>query len=255
MMKIIILAGKGQSTTFLYNALKDEFDIVAVIIEEKVSSKKLIKARIKRLGFFRVFNQILFQSTISKILLYSSKKRIVEIKNKYNLSSKSIPEKKVINVSSVNSSESIENLKKIKSDIIIVNGTRIITNKVLKSTKTRFINTHVGITPFYRGVHGAYWALVAKDTENCGVTIHEVDQGIDTGSIIKQERIKISKNDNFATYPFHQYGVSIVPMKETLNEIKNDTLILQNKPSQKGKLYYHPTFTGYIYNRILKGIK
>lgn len=254
-MKIIFLAGKGQSTTFLYNALKDEFDIEAVLIEEKVEPRKLIKGRIKRLGYFSVFNQLLFQITISKILSYFSKKRVEELKLKYNLISKPIPQHKIINVSSVNSEESIKCLKDLNADVVIVNGTRIISSKVLKSTKAKFINSHVGITPFYRGVHGAYWALVAKDTENCGVTIHEVDQGIDTGLVFKQERIIVSRKDNFTTYPYHQYGVSIVPMKEVLNDIKNNLLNYQKKSSEKGKLYYHPTFTGYLYHRIFNGVK
>ncbi len=254
-MKIIFLAGKGQSTVFLYNALKDDFNIAAVLQEDRVDSKKLIKGRIKRLGYISVFNQLLFQTIISKILFYFSKNRIEKLKLKYSLSSTPIPEQKIINVSSVNSEECITNLKNFDADVIIVNGTRIISKKVLESTKAKFINTHVGITPFYRGVHGAYWALVAKDTNNCGVTIHEVDQGIDTGSILRQERITISKKDNFTTYPYHQYGVSVAPMKAVLNDIKNNTLVKQKKAPHKGKLYYHPTFTGYLYNRIFKGVK
>ena len=254
-MKIIFLAGKGQSTVFLYNALKDDFDIAAVLLEDRVDSKKLIKGRIKRLGYLSVFNQLLFQTTISKILSYFSKKRIEELKLKYNLTSDPIPQHKIINISSVNSKESMDYLQDLNADVVIVNGTRIISNKVLKSTKAKFINTHVGITPFYRGVHGAYWALVAKDLENCGVTIHEVDQGIDTGSILKQERITVSQKDNFVTYPYHQYGAAIAPMKAVLYNIENNMLTKQKKASQKGKLYYHPTFTGYLYHRIFNDVK
>lgn len=254
-MKIIFLAGKGQSTTFLYNALKDDFDIDAVILEDSVSSKKLIKGRIKRLGYLSVINQLVFQTIISKTLIFFSKNRIEELKLKYNLVSNPIPQPKIIDVPSVNSEVSINSLRKLDADIIIVNGTRIISKKVLKSTKAKFINTHVGITPFYRGVHGAYWALVAKDKENCGVTIHEVDEGIDTGSILKQERIAVSKQDNFSTYPYHQLGVAIPLMKSVLTDFKNNRLIKQQKSSAKGKLYYHPTFTGYWYHRIFRGVK
>jgi methionyl-tRNA formyltransferase len=74
----------------------------------------------------------------------------------------------------------------------------------------------VGITPEYRGVYGAYWALLNNDVENCGVTIHKVDKGIDTGALIKQAVIQIGNRDNFKTYPVHQYGVAIGLMKQTL---------------------------------------
>jgi folate-dependent phosphoribosylglycinamide formyltransferase PurN len=72
-------------------------------------------------------------------------------------------------------------LKAINPDLVIVNGTRIISKKVLSSINSKFVNIHVGITPKYRGVHGTYWALVNNDVENSGVTVHFVDEGIDTG--------------------------------------------------------------------------
>jgi len=254
-MKIIFLAGKGQSTLFMYNALKDSFSIDKVIIEDDISIVKIIKGRIKRFGFFKVINQLLFQLTISKLLKSLSKKRITALKKHYKLFVEPIPEEKRIKVSSVNDSECITAIKKINPDVIIVNGTRIISSKVLESTSALFINTHVGITPQYRGVHGAYWALVSNDKENCGVTVHKVDKGIDTGEIVKQYVIEISKPDNFTTYPFHQYGVAIDLMKSTLNDIKNNNFKTFKKENVESNLYYHPTFSGYLYNRLFKGVK
>ena len=53
---------------------------------------------------------------------------------------------------------------------------------------------HAGITPQYRGVHGGYWAVVNNDPEHCGVTIHFVDKGIDTGgNQTKCERSELLK--------------------------------------------------------------
>ncbi len=254
-MKIVLLAGKGESTLFMYNAISEFFPIEKVIIEEKISTKKLIEIRIKRLGFIKVINQLLFQIIISKVLTYTSKKRRQFLKEYYNLSEKSIEEGKITYVSSVNDLECIKILKDFNPDIIIVNGTRIISNKVLQSTSALFINTHVGITPQYRGVHGAYWALVKDDKENCGVTIHKVDKGIDTGDLIKQATIDITEEDNFTTYPLHQYGVGIDLMKETVVDFQSNKFNTFKKENVNSNLYYHPTFSGYLYNRIIKGIK
>jgi methionyl-tRNA formyltransferase len=254
-MKIIFLAGKGEGTLFMYNALKDNFPIDRVIIEDKMSSMKIIKGRIKRFGYFKVMNQLLFQLTVSKLLRFLSKKRIAVLKKHYKLLDEPISVEKILNVSSVNDFECIEAIKELNADVIIVNGTRIISSKVLESTSALFINTHAGITPQYRGVHGAYWALVSNDKENCGVTVHKVDKGIDTGEIVKQSTIEISKPDNFITYPFHQYGVAIDLMKATLNDIKNNNFKSFKKENVKSNLYYHPTFSGYFYNRLFKGVK
>jgi folate-dependent phosphoribosylglycinamide formyltransferase PurN len=254
-MKIILLAGKGQSTLFIYNSINEIFPIQRVIIEDNISSKKLIQIRIKKLGFFKVINQLLFQIIISNFLSFASKKRMEFLKEYYHLSEKSIEEEKVNYVASVNDSECISLLKDLNPDVIIVNGTRIISSKVLESTSALFINTHVGITPQYRGVHGAYWALVNDDEENCGVTIHKVDKGIDTGDLIKQATIEISKQDNFVTYPIHQYGVAIDLMKQALIDCCNNKIKTFKKENVESNLYYHPTFFGYLFLRIFKGVK
>ncbi len=66
-MKIVMLAGKGQSTLFMYNAINEIFPIDKVIIEDKISNKKLLQSRIKKVGYLKVINQLLFQIIISKL--------------------------------------------------------------------------------------------------------------------------------------------------------------------------------------------
>ena len=60
-----MLAGKGQSTLFMYNAINEIFPIDKVIIENKISNKKLLQTRIKKVGYLKVINQLLFQIIIS----------------------------------------------------------------------------------------------------------------------------------------------------------------------------------------------
>lgn len=250
-----MLAGNVESSFFVYNALIKNYNLSKVIIEDNISAIKLIKNRITKLGFFWVFNQIIFQLTISKILKVLSYNRIEELKSKYNLLSSSINDSLLINVSSVNNNDCITALKKINPDVIIVNGTRIISKEVLDCTSAVFINIHVGITPQYRGVHGGYWSLVCDDINNFGVTIHKVDKGIDTGDIIYQKSIKITNQDNYSTYPYLQMGVAIPLIKSALNDFENKNLNTYTKDNVNSNLYYHPTIMGYLYNRIFRGIK
>lgn len=254
-MKIVLLAGKGESTTFMYNGLQPYFPIEKVLIEDGVSAKQLVKRRIKRLGFFKIINQLLFQLTISKALRVVSKKRIAALKKLYKLLSDDIPVSKIKFIHSVNDTSCLELLQSLQPDVVLVNGTRIISKKILQCVDAVFINSHVGITPQYRGVHGGYWALVNNDKENCGVTIHIVDSGIDTGSILKQAAIFPGKKDNFITYPYHQYGTAINLMKEVLQNIKENQLQPYKKEKAESNLYYHPTFTGYLYQYFFKNVK
>jgi methionyl-tRNA formyltransferase len=65
----------------------------------------------------------------------------------------------------VNSGQTIELLTALRPD---VEGTRIISANVLRRVRVPFVHTHAGVTPMYRGVHGADWALVEKRTDLCG---------------------------------------------------------------------------------------
>jgi phosphoribosylglycinamide formyltransferase 1 len=87
-------------------------------------------------------------------------------------------------VPSVNSNVGRALLRKLAPYVLLVIGTRIIGNETLHALDAPFINYHAGITPKYRGVHGAYWACVEGDTEHCGVSVHLVDTGIDTGPVL-----------------------------------------------------------------------
>ena len=252
--KIVMLAGKGTSTNIVYNALKSEFNIAAVILEEPVSKKEFLKKRIKKLGLWKVFGQILFQLIIVKILDIVSVKRKKEILLKYQLDDAAIPEDKIIHVASINDKNCFNALQKLNPGIVVVNGTRIISAAILNCVPAKFVNTHAGITPKYRGVHGGYWALVNSDEENCGVTIHFVDAGIDTGNIIYQKTIQVTDKDNFVTYPFLQLAEGLPYLKKALNNIFSGTIETKSN-SHESLLWFHPTAWEYLYQRIQKGKK
>jgi methionyl-tRNA formyltransferase len=248
--RLIMFARQGPSTNILYNSLKNEYDIEAIIIEKPVSTKEFLKKRIKRLGFERVLGQVLFQVSIARFLNIASLKRKKEILEKYGLQDTPLPTEKVINVQSINSAECISLLKKINPELVIVNGTRIISKEVLNSTGVKFVNIHAGITPKYRNVHGAYWAIVNNDISNCGVTVHLVDPGIDTGKIIYQQKIAITAKDNFSTYPILQLAEGIICLKNALNDIFGNNLVFKENKLES-KVWYHPTLWQYIYYRLV----
>lgn len=252
--KIIMLVTDGNSSKIMFNALNDSFNIQKIIIEEDVSKKKLLKNRVKRLGLLKVIGQVIF-ILFNKILSKLSKKQISHLKEKYLLDDSYFQKDLVKNVKSVNSAETKEIIESINPDIIIVNGTRIISEEILLSTKATFLNTHAGVTPKYRGVHGGYWALTQKDYENCGVTVHLVDKGIDTGGILYQDTIVIDKNDNFNTYPYHQIAKAIPLMKSAIEDVINDSIKIVKRDDLKSKIWSHPSIYEYIKYRVLLGVK
>lgn len=254
-MKILMLAGQGSSTTYIYNGIVNTVEIDKILITSPPSKKKLIQRRVKKLGLFKVLDQLVFQVFVVRYLNLISKSKIAKLKEILNLKSSPIPKEKILDVGAVNSAKTIQELKKFNPDIVLVNGTSIISKKVLTATNAIFINTHVGITPEYRGVHGGYWALRNQDRNNFGVTIHQIDTGIDTGDIIYQATGKPHRNDNFLTYPLIQIALAIPLLKKTFEDISNNKLKTYQKKNTTSKLYYHPGFTTYLWGRIKYRVK
>lgn len=75
-----------------------------------------------------------------------------------------------------------------KFNLIISFGYRhIINEKVLKKLRRPPINLHISYLPYNKGAHPNFWSFI-EDTPS-GISIHEVDQGIDTGKILYQKKI------------------------------------------------------------------
>ena len=184
----------------------------------------------------------------------SSRPRIRKLILDYGLSNSAPPKNITEFVDSINNDKTIALLKQYKPEAVIVNGTRIISKKVLSSIDAPFINTHMGITPKYRGVHGGYWALAMGDDVNCGVTVHLVDQGIDTGGVLYQDTIRPDKSDNFNTYPIHQIAKAIPLMISALDDVKEKCINVK-KGVLPSRLWYHPTILEYVKYWMQRGVK
>src|SRR5687768_11099891 len=127
--KILMLAGKGSSTNILYNAINTLYPINTVVIEEKESKKVFIKRRIKKLGLLTVIGQVMFQLIIVRLLNLVSGKRIRSIITENKLNEKEVKGANIIYTKSVNDDSVIDLVKRLQPDVVIVNGTRIISKK------------------------------------------------------------------------------------------------------------------------------
>ncbi len=256
--KIIMLVGDWYYSRIVYTALKKEFNISNIIIDNGESKWTFLRRRIRRLGLLHVIGQLLFRIVIVSYITLTSKNRSNKILQKSGLKDECFDKEKTIEITSINSPEGHALLKKLNPDIVIIVTTRILSRHTLQVTKAKFLNIHSGITPLYRGVHGGYWALINNDNENCGVTVHLVDEGIDTGGVLYQDTITdvINPKDNFLTYTYLQLSKAIPLLKKAIIDIqKNDIKTKKVLTTSGQSLFYQPTFWFYLYNRLFKGVK
>lgn len=92
--------------------------------------------------------------------------------------------------------ELIERLKKYNVKLIVLAGfMRILTSFFVNNYKHRIINLHPALLPSFPGIHSAKQAL-DYGVKITGVTVHFVDDGVDTGPIILQSVVPIYDSDS-----------------------------------------------------------
>ena len=246
---VLLLGVDGETTRIVYNRLAQEFGPFPVIIEQPVQRSTLLRLRVRKLGLRRVASQIAFMLIVRPIISRRGKGRIERIKSEQRLDASPIPAQHVSRVKSVNSPETTTLIARADPKVIVVNGTRIISRKVLGNTRAAFINTHAGITPKYRGAHGGYWALYNNDPGHCGVTVHIVDPGIDTGDIVGQALIRPAREDSFVTYPYLQLAAALPILYNAVCSALTGTL--QATPGAgPSATWYHPGILQYLAGRL-----
>ena len=83
--------------------------------------------------------------------------------------------------------------------LVLAGYMRLLSQNFVNSLPSKFIvNVHPSLLPKYKGINAIKQAI-DDCAEYTGVTIHYVDEGMDSGSIIKQEIIKINENDTVET--------------------------------------------------------
>ncbi len=91
--------------------------------------------------------------------------------------------------------EGVFDLKKINPDLMITCAFgQILSQEILDIPKEGVINIHASLLPKYRGASPIHYALLNGETST-GITIMKTDIGVDTGDIIYQKSIDISKNE------------------------------------------------------------
>lgn len=92
--------------------------------------------------------------------------------------------------------ELLANVKSYNPDLIVLAGfMRILPASFVSAVAPKMINTHPSLLPLFPGAHGVHDAMVAGATET-GVTIHIVDEGVDTGPHLAQAKVAILPEDS-----------------------------------------------------------
>lgn len=251
--RLVILGRSDDTTRALYHRLGSRFDVPLVILEEKVPARVVFRRRCRNLGLVPAIGQALFVLLAQPALARAARGRIETLKRACDLPDHPLPPERVYHTTSVNDPSVPARVREAGATHVIVNGTRLLSRATLEAIDVPIINLHLGWNPRYRGGNGAYWALAEGDPEHAGVTVHLIDEGIDTGGVLARARIAPTHDDSFATYPWLQLAAGIDALTTLLQQGTLPTPL--DTSSEPSGMWYHPTLWGYLGRRVRLGVK
>lgn len=121
--------------------------------------------------------------------------------------------------------------------IISYNYNSIIKKDVIEYMKGRIINLHISFLPWNRGAHPNFWSFVEGSPK--GVTIHQIDEGLDTGHIIYQKEVNFDISEETFVSSYQKLQMEITHLfRSHWKEIYNGDYRLT---PQEGEGSYHST--------------
>ena len=156
--------------------------------------------------------------------------------------SQDLSQSKHIEKGAINDPEIVQEIIELSPDLIISYGCSIIKAPLIEAFPDRFINIHLGISPYYRGSGTNFWPFVNDEPEYCGVTFMNIDTGIDTGKVIHQIRPDMYPLDTFHVICNRLLIKSFKTCASLINQYDRLISMPQIKDSNKDKVYKNAMF-------------
>ncbi len=129
----------------------------------------------------------------------------------------------------VNSDEFIEKVSAYGCDLFVsMSYNQIFRNRIINVPPMKTINCHAGKLPFYRGRNILNWVLI-NDEKEFGITVHYVDEGIDTGDIILQRTYPVTDEDTYHSLLMDAHEDCAVVLYDALKMLQDGTATRQKQ--------------------------
>jgi len=157
---------------------------------------------------------------------FQSSKKISNILNDFCID-------KIVLNKHINHPESVQSIKKYDPDLLIsILGNQIFKEPIINLAPKGCLNLHTALLPKYRGLMPTFWVM-KNDEEYTGVSVFFVDEGIDSGPIVVQEKVKIgNKTQEELIKCTKKIGMDSIAKAVNLIE-KDQVKIIENNDAEK----------------------
>ncbi len=140
----------------------------------------------------------------------------------------------VVLVSNLNSEESGNAITRLAPDLVLLDGSVIVKERIFSLAKLGALNAHPGLLPEYRGVDSVRWSIYHGDP--VGATCHFVDSGIDTGPIVLREVVLYALGESLLTIRVRVMRICARLLVDAVVGLSDGTLRGVSQP-QEGKYF------------------
>lgn len=234
-MKVLIITQNEpfylvRSIDYLLTILPTEIQKVGIIINSVSPFGKPESFYQKSVKTFRIFG--------FKFFIYYSIKFILSKLLSKSISS--LAKQKNIDIldiqGSINGKSSLSLISSYSPDLIIsILGNQIFKKPLLELPPLGCINLHTALLPKYRGLMPTFWVL-KNEEEYTGVSVFFIDEGIDSGPIIVQKKIKIDDKSQSELIKITK-KIGMEAIAEAIHLIINGNVDLV-KNNEKDKSYF-----------------
>lgn len=253
---MVILTTRNPVNHNLIDALSSEHQIEGIVFEDqKALRARVLFRRLRTRGLLEVLDQLLFRILELLILSRRTDRRINRAFSPCQpFGWARFPQTEIVQTTSVNSANVFSLIHRTKPDVVVVSGTSLLGDKLLSFLRgVPVINIHCGITPRYRGAHGAFWAIVNDDWDNVGTTVHFIDSGIDTGNIIAQGTIQVEPHDSPRDLAVKQHALGATLAAKAIAAVAGEHVQILNREDLDSRFYSSPSLTAYVrYRRNMR---
>lgn len=146
----------------------------------------------------------------------------------------------------INGKKAIKVIKSWKPDIIVsLYFDQILKKTVIEIPRVAALNMHPGILPSYRGLWPEFWKLHNRE-KHAGVTIHHINEGIDSGDVIAQMKFPIRKTDTKFSLVMKSAHRGTNLLIQTLDKFKRGIPLKPLKLKGKSRYYSLPNKTEFL---------
>ncbi|MFQ5462593.1 MAG: formyl transferase [Phycisphaerae bacterium] len=250
-MKIGILTSIETRHQYFAQRLGEALDVVAVAYEETgYAPSKMVGTDLTRDETKIVLHHFAERTRMEELMLGQPAGFLDETETR---------RVRFLKPGELNTESTLSWLRDAQVACLVVYGTNLIKPPLLGAWPERTVNLHLGLSPYYRGTATNFYPLVNGEPQYVGATIHLIDEGIDSGPILRHVRPEIVDDDMPHTIGCKAIIAGVDAMIDSLRALEQGSLkpVAQwEEPSAKVYLRkdYHPRHVVQLYQKLKEGL-